>query len=115
MNNNQIFNLVSSCIFVSIQLLALSHEQGVGCGVWGVGNPILKSRSFKKERRVSRTYVETQHIFFIFPIPESRGLYPFFGAKFFPTPYTLHPAPKGLGQREKYRGGATSKADSTDS
>ncbi len=54
--------------------------------VWGVGNPILKSRGFKKGRRVSRTYVETPHIFFIFPIPESRGLDPFFGAKFFPTP-----------------------------
>ncbi len=45
------------------QLQAQLNEQGVGGRVWGVVNPILKSRGFKQGLRVSNTTYFKTHFY----------------------------------------------------
>ena len=77
-------------------------EQGVGDRVWGVGTP-----PWKKEFLLRTTYFlrcsVSKYIFFFFPLKRG-GLWPIFGAGFFPTPHTQHPTKKprrGFGQPSK--------------
>jgi hypothetical protein len=69
-----------------------AHEKGVGDRVWGVGNPILKSRGFKMDAVFLAHTCLAIHLF-LFSIFKNRGLYPLgVGERSLPTPHTPHPS-----------------------
>jgi hypothetical protein len=68
------------------------NEKGVGDRVWGVGNPILKSRGFKMDAVFLAHTCLAIHLF-LFSIFKNRGLYPLgVGERSLPTPHTPHPS-----------------------
>jgi hypothetical protein len=70
----------------------VNDEKGVGDRVWGVGNPILKSRGFKMDAVFLAHTCLAIHLF-LFSIFKNRGLYPLgVGERSLPTPHTPHPS-----------------------